>query len=210
MQGQWNDKIFEVNEAGFEALALEIFRFQYNNNPVYREYARALGVPVDSVNSIVQIPYLPVHFFQSHTVQTTLFEPQAVFESSGTSGAVRSRHFIRDLSLYEKGFIKGFELFYGPVKEYCILGLLPSYLERKNSSLVYMVEKLIRLSEHPRSGFYLREYEELLMLLNELQTRQQRTILIGVTFALLDLAEKLSYDRRRENFPHTPLWKRAE
>ena len=184
--------IFDVNEDSFETTALNIFRFQYENNPVYQDYVKALHIKPDTVNQIEQIPFLPIQFFKSQVVKTTNFEPMMVFESSGTTGSLSSRHFIKDISLYEKSFIKSFELFYGPVKEWCILGLLPSYLERKNSSLIYMADKLISLSEHPQSNFYLDEYEKLFAVLNELEKRKQKTLLIGVTFALLDFAEKYS------------------
>jgi phenylacetate-coenzyme A ligase PaaK-like adenylate-forming protein len=189
---QWNHKIFEVNEENFEALALEVFNFQYENNPVYRDYLQALGISPLSVQSIEQIPFLPIRFFKSHEVKTSLFEPQSVFESSGTTGSIKSRHFVKDLSLYDDCLAKGFEFFYGSVKDWCVIALLPSYLERKNSSLVYMAEKLIQLSEHPQSGFYLNEYEQLFAVLNELENQQQKILLIGVTFALLDFAEKYS------------------
>ncbi|MFI5133070.1 MAG: acyl transferase [Chitinophagales bacterium] len=191
------DKIFRLNEPGFEARAMKAFRFQYNNNPVYRSYANALGVNPESVQTTGQIPFLPVGFFKSHEIKTTLFEPQAVFESSGTTNNPNSRHWIKDLSLYEESFTTGFEFFYGPVKEYCIIGLLPSYLERKtrlpagtDSSLVYMIDRLIQLSGNSQSGFYLHEYDQLFSLLKELESKKQKTLLIGVTFALLDFAEK--------------------
>ncbi len=189
---QWNHKILGVKEGDFEALALEVFRFQSTNNPIYKAYLEALKVNPLYVNEIKQIPFLPIHFFKSHSVQTTLFEPAAIFESSGTTGSINSHHLVKDIALYEESFIRGFEFFYGPIKEYCFIGLLPSYLERKNSSLVYMVDKLILLSEHPQSGFYLDEYEKLYVLLNELEKRKQKIVLIGVTFALLDFAEKYS------------------
>ncbi len=153
MQDQWNHKVFNVTEQGFEGLALEIFRFQYENNAVYRAYTDALQIEPLSVDSINKIPFLPVRFFKSQEVVTTLFPPAAIFESSGTTGSVNSRHFVKELSLYEESFLKGFELFYGKIKEHCILGLLPSYLERDNSSLVYMVNKLIEKSGHPRVVF---------------------------------------------------------
>jgi phenylacetate-coenzyme A ligase PaaK-like adenylate-forming protein len=200
---QWNHKVFGVKEGDFEALALEVFRFQSANNPIYKAYLEALKVNPLSVNSIKQIPSLPIRFFKSHTVQTTLFEPAAIFESSGTTGSVNSHHLVKDVALYEESFIRGFELFYSPVKEYCFIGLLPSYMERQNSSLVYMVDKLIQLSEHPQSGFYLDEYEKLSTLLNELEKRKQKIVLIGVTFALLDFAEKYSPDSYREPLKHT-------
>ncbi len=189
---QWNHKVFGVNQGNFEDLALEVFNFQYENNPVYKAYVQALGINSGEVKSIGRIPFLPVSFFKSHEIQTTTFKPAAIFESSGTGGSEHSRHPLKDLSLYEESFTKGFELFYGPVKDWCILALLPSYLERKNSSLVYMADKLIDLSEHPQSGFYLDEYEKLFAALNELEKNKQKTLLIGVTFALLDFAEKFS------------------
>src|SRR6185295_6954535 len=149
MQGEWNDKIFRVNRESFESLVLGIFRFQADNNPVYNNYTEALGINPVSVKSIEQIPFLPIRFFKSHTVKTTSFDPQAIFESSGTTGSINSHHFIKDLFLYEESFTKTFELFYGSISNYCIIGLLPSYQERKNhlpegrnSSLIYMMEKL--------------------------------------------------------------------
>jgi phenylacetate-coenzyme A ligase PaaK-like adenylate-forming protein len=190
MLKEWNDKVFGVKEEVFGTLALEIFSFQSRNNLVYKEYLQALKINPASVTSLEQIPFLPIRFFKSHAVQTTSFESGAIFESSGTTGSINSKHFIKDLSLYQDSFVTGFELFYGPIKEYCIIGLLPSYLERKNSSLVYMVDKLIQLSEHPQSGFYLDEYEQLSSILGGLEKRKQKTLLIGVTFALLDFAQE--------------------
>lgn len=193
MSLQWNDKIFGVKEENFEALALEVFRFQAKNNPVYSDFLRALKVEPARVSKITEIPFLPVRFFKSNQIKTTQFTPQAIFESSGTSASVNSRHFVKDLLLYEESFTKGFELAYGPINQYCIIGLLPSYLERGDSSLVYMVDKLVQLSEHPQSGFYLSEYEQLAVVLQELEKRKQPALLIGVTFALLDFAEKHSF-----------------
>jgi hypothetical protein len=192
MPGQWNHKVFEVKKEGFEALALEIFRFQAEQCPVYKDYLQALKVNPANITSIEKIPFLPVRFFKSHFVQTTSFEPAVIFESSGTSGSINSRHLVKDLSLYEESFTRCFELFYGPIAEWCIIGLLPSYLERKNSSLVYMVDKLIQLSENPQSGFYLNEYEQLISMIGELEERKQKVLLIGVTFALLDFGERYS------------------
>ena len=160
MPDQWNHKVFNVQEENFEALALKVFRFQYENSPVYRDYVQALKVNPSSVQALEQIPFLPIRFFKSHAIKTTLFEPQAVFESSGTTGSINSRHYIKELALYEESFSKVFELFYGPANDWCIIGLLPSYLERNNSSLVYMTNSLIQKSQHPQSGFYLNEYED--------------------------------------------------
>jgi phenylacetate-coenzyme A ligase PaaK-like adenylate-forming protein len=190
MPVQWNHKVFSVKEENFEALALEVFDFQYKNNPVYQAYVQALQVNPASVTSLEQIPFLPIRFFKSHTIKTTSFEPKVVFESSGTTGVINSRHFIKDLLLYEESFSKGFELFYGSFNNWCIIGLLPSYLERRNSSLVYMANKLIQQSQHPQSGFYLNEYDKLFALFNKLEQEKQKTLLIGVSFALLDFTEK--------------------
>jgi len=189
MPEQGNHKIFEVKEPGFEKLALEIFQLQAADNPVYKEYLRALKINPEKVSRLAAIPFLPVRFFKSHNIQTTTFDSATIFESSGTTGTFNSRHLVKDLLLYEESFLKGFELAYGSVKDYCVIGLLPSYLERENSSLVYMVDKLIQWSEHPQSGFYLNEYEQLAAVLKELEKAKQKTLLIGVTFALLDFAE---------------------
>jgi len=192
MKDEWNHKIFSVTDDNFDALALEIFRFQYARNDVYQAFVNAIGCDYDGVDRLEKIPFLPVRFFKSHKVVTTQFVPQAVFESSGTTGMINSRHYVKDLSLYQESFLMGFEHFYGPVKDWCIIGLLPSYLERKGSSLVYMVNELINLSRHPMSGFYLDEYDQLAAVLTELEKSRQKTLLIGVTFALLDLAEQIS------------------
>lgn len=192
MQNQWNHKILNVEKEGFELLALEIFRFQYKNSLVYKAYVDALIPDIATIDTVNKIPFLPVRFFKSQIVITTNFEPETVFESSGTTGSVNSRHFVKDLSLYEESFLKSFELFYGALKDYCIVGLLPSYLERDNSSLVYMVNKLIEQSNHSQSGFYLDEYEKLSSVIIDLEKKHQKTLLIGVTFALLDFAERFT------------------
>ena len=173
-------------------LALEIFRFQYAHNPLYRSWVDTLGVRPGTVQALSEIPFLPVGFFKTGEVRTTDFVPQVVFESSGTTGTGGSRHEVKDLQLYKKSFTLGFRHFYGPVQDYCIIGLLPAYLERSNSSLVVMVHELIALSGHPDSGFYLYEHEKLHDLLRKLEEKGQKTLLIGVTFALLDFAEKYS------------------
>lgn len=190
MKEQWDHKILNVREPGFESLALEIFQLQYTANPVYKSYVDALGKRASAVVQLDQIPFLPIRFFKSHQVRTGRFEPALVFESSGTTGSINSRHYINDAFLYKESFIKGFELFYGPVKNWCFLGLLPSYLERNNSSLVYMVSELIKESGHPQSGFYLHDYDKLSDTLRQLEEKGQKTLLIGVTFALLDFADQ--------------------
>jgi hypothetical protein len=143
-----------------------------------------------SSRPINAIPFLPISFFKSHTVSTGSFEPEQVFESSGTTQTTNSKHLVKDINLYRKSFTKAFELFYGPAKYWCIIGLLPGYLERKNSSLVMMVDELIKESDHPDSGFYLYDFERLHNTLQRLELQGTKTLLIGVTFALLDFAEK--------------------
>jgi hypothetical protein len=187
---QDSHKIFTIQPSEFESMALEIFRFQYSKNPVYRDYVRALHINDAQVGSITQIPFLPISLFKSHSIRTTSFDPEIIFESSGTTTSVNSRHLVKDTELYKRSFITGFELAYGPVKDWCIIGLLPSYLERGNSSLVYMVNELVQLSAHPQSDFYLDEFDKLSSTLQQLEQVKQKTLLVGVTFALLDFAEK--------------------
>lgn len=190
MPDQWNHKIFKVSKGEFEDLAIDIFRFQYENNPVYRSYIQAIKKDPEGINVIEKIPFMPVSFFKSSKIVSGEFNAGAVFESSGTTGTVNSRHYVKDLLLYEESFLKSFEMVYGSVNQYCILGLLPSYLEKGNSSLVYMVNSLVNKSGHPQSGFYLDEYEKLSAAIVELEKSKQKTLLIGVTFALLDFAER--------------------
>ncbi len=184
------DKIFTVEPADFEQLALEVFQFQYNNNAIYQQYVNALSIVGSNVRSIDQIPFLPIRFFKTAGIKTTVFEPEAVFESSGTTQTVNSRHYVKNLHLYRQSFLKAWSMFYGPVEGWCIIGLLPAYLERQNSSLVVMVNDMIKLSQHPHSGFYLYEHDKLARVLQELEMQGQKTLLIGVTFGLLDFAEK--------------------
>lgn len=173
----------------FDNTALELFRFQYQNNFVYKSYVDAIKVHPDSVTRLHQIPFLPIRFFKTHKIVATNFSPEIVFESSGTTETFNSQHLIKEVGVYEKSFLTAFEKFYGDVKDWCILGLLPSYLERKNSSLVYMVERLIKDSGHYASGFYLNDFEKLANVLKSNEKQKQKTLLVGVTFALLDFAE---------------------
>ncbi len=189
MGSEWDDNILGIKKEGFERMALELFQFQYDNNGVYKAFVNALHVKPWTVSRQTQIPFLPISFFKTHEVITRDFEPQAIFKSSGTTQSVYSSHMVKDLALYEKSFRNSFEAFYGKTNEWCILGLLPSYLERADSSLVYMVDQLIKDSAHPFSGFYLNEHEKLVSVLKEQEARSQKTLLIGVSFALLDLAE---------------------
>ena len=191
MGNEWN-RIFNVNESNFHDLALEIFQFQYQHNPIYRTYIDTLRFNPKTINRLSDIPFLPIGFFKTHYVASTEFEAAYEFESSGTTKTGNSRHPVKDIEIYRRSFTTVFELFYGQVEGWCIIGLLPSYLERNNSSLVFMVSELIRKSMHEQSGFYLNEYEKLYEILKNLEARKQKTLLIGVTYALLDFAEKYS------------------
>ncbi|MGX5817265.1 LuxE/PaaK family acyltransferase [Chitinophaga lutea] len=188
------DRIFSGREP--EALALEIFRLQYGANDTYRAYVDALRVEPAAVRRVTDIPFLPIQFFKSREVTTGRFEPAVVFESSGTTQTVNSRHLVRDTGIYIRSCMEGFRRFYGPVEDYVILGLLPNYLERKHSSLVFMVEEMIARSKRPENGFYLYEHEKLAETLMSLEARRQPVLLIGVTFALLDFAEAYNLDLR--------------
>ena len=190
MELQWNHKIFSCSASNFDSLALEAFRVQYQEVTVYRHYVDALGVLPDTVNSLSKIPFLPIQFFKSAQVTRGAFQPESIFESSATTGMTVSRHLVKELALYEESFAKGFDKMYGDAGQYCIIGLLPSYLERSTSSLVYMVKSLIEKSGHSDSGFYLNEWDKLHQTLLKLETAGQRTLLIGVSFALLELADK--------------------
>ena len=184
------DDIFNVKPGGFTALSLQVFRFQYENNLVYQQFCNTLGTHMRSIEHISQIPFLPISFFKSHPITTTDFEPEVIFESSGTTQTNRSMHRVKAIDLYKKSFNKSFQMFYGDPSEWCIIALLPSYLERGSSSLVMMADQLIQKTGHPQSGFYLDEFEKLHTTLQQLEARRQKTLLLGVTFALLDFAEK--------------------
>ncbi len=183
-------EILLTNSNNFEKTALEIFRFQSENNIVYKKYISQLNIDKRRVDSLTKIPFLPIDFFKTQIIKTTNFEPELIFESSGTTKTVNSNHYVKDISFYKKSLTEGFKKFYGPPEKWCVIGLLPSYLERKNSSLVFMVDELIRMSEHPKSNFYLYEFEKLSNVLQELEKEKQKTLLIGVTYALMDFAEK--------------------
>ncbi len=183
-------KIFSVTPATFEAAAIEVFQYQYENNPVYNEFVRLLSIKPAKVKSVNDIPFLPIEFFKTQKIISNNNPEQKIFESSGTTGIATSRHYVADLALYEKSLLLAFKLFFGDPKQFCILGLLPSYLERDNSSLVYMTDYLIKASAHPLSGFYLDDYKKLNDTIRQLEQQGQKTILLGVTFALLDFAEE--------------------
>ncbi len=184
------EHIFSLTESGLEAAALELFQYQYRENDLYRAYTDALRIRPASVKSILEIPYLPIQFFKSHTVVCGQFTPELIFESSGTTQTVNSRHLVKHSAIYTQSFMTAFEQFYGPVSDYVVVGLLPSYLERQHSSLVRMVQEMTLRSGHEESGFYLYEHDKLFRQLQALEARGQKVLLIGVTFGLLDFAEQ--------------------
>ena len=186
--------IFAISsQKQFEKIALKVFRHQYENNIVYREFCELLNTDSHKVKSLEQIPFLPIQFFKSHNVVSNTNAIEETFTSSGTTGTITSKHLVTDASVYEESYRKGFSQFYGNIEDYVVLALLPSYLEREGSSLIYMVEDLIQLSNHPESGFYLHNHDELIKKLIELDESGQNVILIGVTYALLDLIEKQQF-----------------
>ena len=184
-------RIFNIGNADeFEAVALDVFRFQYENNTIYRSFCDHLKKNPKHVSDHLEIPFLPISFFKTHRIVSTQRKAETVFTSSGTTQNTTSKHFVPDVGLYEESFLKAFESFYGKPEELCILALLPSYLERDGSSLIYMVNSLIDRSAHPSSGFYLHNLGELHQKLIALEQKGSKTMLIGVSFALLDLVEQ--------------------
>ncbi len=182
--------LFDMQASEFEQRALWLFRYQAENNEVYKEWLRLLNINAAQINRLEEIPYLPISCFKTHALKTPAAIKEAiVFSSSGTTGSSTSRHYVADLSLYEQSFNKGFEYFYGSITDYCVLALLPAYLERKGSSLVYMADHLIRASGHEKSGFYLHDQAALVETLRQLEAVGQQTLLLGVSFALWNLAE---------------------
>lgn len=186
--------IFTItSQKQFDKLALKIFRFQYENNKVYREFCEYLKTNPQQVKNIKQIPFLPIQFFKSHQVVSSSETIQETFTSSGTTGMITSKHFVTDISIYEQSFRNAFSEFYGNIEDYAVLALLPSYLERDGSSLIYMANDLIERSNNEHSGFYLNNYDELITKLISLDNSGQNILLIGVTYALLDLIEKQTF-----------------
>ncbi|AWG21135.1 acyl transferase [Flavobacterium faecale] len=182
--------IFTIaSQKQFEKIALKTFRYQYENNLVYQEFCNHLKTDVQKVKSIEQIPFLPIQFFKSHNVVSNNNPIETTFTSSGTTGMITSKHQVTDVSIYEESYQKAFSEFYGNIEDYVVLALLPSYLEREGSSLIHMVEDLIQRTNRPESGFYLHNHDELIKNLTQLNKEGKNIILIGVTYALLDLIE---------------------
>src|SRR5690606_36215454 len=178
----------------FHKTAMKVFRFQFQHNEVYQKYCLLLRKSPENVKHITEIPFLPIEFFKSKEVLSTIDPIQTTFTSSGTTGIITSKHHVADLSFYEASFRSAFSKFYGNIEDYAVLALLPSYLEREGSSLIYMAKDFIEGSNHPDSGFYLHNYEELAKKLIELDNSGQNVLLIGVTYALLDLIELQKFD----------------
>jgi len=195
MKPDISERIFKIEDQdSFRVASLEIFRLQSAGNKIYKEFLESLRIDPLSVRSVSQIPFLPVEFYKSQRVITGTMPHVKVFESSGTTGTVSGKHFVVDTGLYEKSFLEAFTLFYGEPADYMIAALLPSYTERGNSSLVYMVDNLIRRSKYPGSGFYSDDPESVIRAMEEARKNRKKVLLMGVSFALLDLAEKYSPD----------------
>ena len=186
--------VFNIqNQSDFKTCALQVFRHQFKNNAIYRSFCDLLYIHSSDVKEIEEIPFLPIQFFKSHAVLSSTQAVKETFTSSGTTGSSVSKHMVTDLSWYTKSYTKGFEYFYGPIEEYTVLGLLPNYLERDGSSLIYMVDDFIKKSNKPSSGFYLNNLTELSKTLIALDKKGEKVLLIGVTFALLDLIERQQF-----------------
>ena len=188
------ENIFQISsKKEFEKITLKVFRHQYDNNLVYQQFCNFLKKDKNNVKSVLEIPFLPIQFFKTHEILSSQDVVQTTFTSSGTTGMQTSKHLVTDVSWYEESYRLAFSEFYGNIEDYCVLALLPSYLEREGSSLIHMVEDLITLSNHEDSGFYLNNYDELISKVIELDTSGQNVLLIGVTYALLDLIEMQNF-----------------
>ncbi len=179
----------DLSEETFNQTCLDVFEYQYEHIGVYSEFANYLRRAPHQVKHYTEIPFLPIEFFKSHELTSKRSQEELVFKSSGSTGMQRSQHFVADIQLYEESFSKAFELFYGKIEDYVVLALLPSYMENGDSSLVYMADQLIRLSQQKESGFYLNNYQSLFHCLQELKTSSKKVILLGVSYALLDITE---------------------
>ena len=189
------NNIFNIqNQEDFKQVALTVFKHQFKNNKVYRSFCDLLYIHPSSVTKVEEIPFLPIQFFKSREILSSTEEVQETFSSSGTTGSITSKHFVTDINLYKESYLKGFAHFYGNIEDYVVLALLPNYLERKGSSLVFMVDDLILKSKNPESGFYLNNIDELAKKLTDLDKKGQKVLLIGVSFALLDLIETAQFN----------------
>lgn len=183
------NNIFSVDSAGFNQLALDVFRYQVKHCPVYRDWCSYMQIDAAKVNTVASIPFLPISFFKTHEVIAEGKSAEIIFESSGTGKSLTSKHYVADINLYIASFTLQFEKQFGHPKDWCILSLLPAYLERKGSSLVLMAEKLMEMSGHADNGFYLYDFPALAAKLRRLDAAGQKVLLLGVSFALMDFAE---------------------
>lgn len=184
-------KIFSIRDVNeFNVLSLEIFYYQAKNNTIYKQFLDLIKCDIEAVKTVEKIPFLPIQFFKSFNVVTGNNQKvEKIFKSSGTTNTGRSQHVVTDLSLYEQSFLAGFNFFYGNIEDYVVLALLPNYLEQGDSSLVYMVDRFIDKSVHKESGYCLENIKQTAQLINKLKTKGKKVLLIGVTYALLDLIE---------------------
>jgi len=190
-----SNAIFNIKtSAEFEDLALQSFKHQWEFNAIYKRFCNHLGIDPSGINTVEKIPFLPIQFFKQFDVLASQNPVQTIFTSSGTTGSVTSKHLVTDLDLYVKSFREGFKLHYGNIEEYTVLALLPSYLERDGSSLIVMVDQLIKDSKKEESGFYLNDYPGLSEKLKRLDAEGEKILLIGVSFALLDLIEAFQFN----------------
>jgi len=184
-------KVFSISNAQqFNDTALQVFKYQAKNCTIYRDFIHGLNIDPQAINAINNIPFLPVEFFKSHPVLSSADPAEVIFTSSGTTGMITSSHYVTDVSWYNESFRSAFKLFYGDIQQYSILALLPSYLEREGSSLIYMADDLIKQSNNADSGFFLYDHDKLYRQLKKQQEAGEPTLLIGVTFALLDFIEQ--------------------
>lgn len=190
-----SNSIFNITtKADFNLAALAVFKHQYTNNIVYKTFCNYLQKTPNNVIDVNDIPYLPISFFKTERIVSNPKTPEKIFTSSGTTGSTTSSHYVTDIALYEDSFNQGFTRFYGDASEYVFLALLPSYLERSGSSLIHMANALIKQSKHPESGFYLDNLNELANKLAKIDASGKKVILLGVSFALLDLVENYSFN----------------
>jgi len=198
------ERIFNIStQKDFNEITLEVFSYQFQHNPVYREFCQLLNRNPKNVSRVEDIPFLPIEFFKKKKIISSKKPAEIIFTSSGTTGSATSKHYVTDLNVYEKSFLKAFEIFYGNPEDIVILALLPSYLERQGSSLIYMADSLIKRSKYPESGFYLDNLEILQHQLKELDKSGKKILLLGVSFALLDLVETYDFDLKNTTIMET-------
>ncbi len=188
---KFKHQIKNIQRDEFDKIAIQLFQYQAKHNEIYEKYIKLLGKNPNSISKIEEIPFLPIQFFKNHRVTTGIWQPKVVFKSSGTTGQIRSKHYVQDLSWYEEISVLGFENQYNSIQNYCVLALLPSYLERQDASLVYMSQFFMKKSNHQESGFFLNDFKNLQNTIKKCKQKSTPILLIGVSFALLDFAEQI-------------------